>query len=115
MKRWLAVLLMGIAFPLAAAPRFEELSYEEKLAQTLVVFVDIDSASLVRPAIEQGKIGGVLIQWGNYSLKQTQELVEKLQKWAAKSPHQIPLLISIDYEGGTVYTPITLGFDYLPQ
>ncbi len=114
MKRWLAVLLMGIAFPLAAAPRFEELSYEEKLAQTLVVFVDIDSASLVRPAIEQGKIGGVLIQWGNYSLKQTQELVEKLQKWAAKSPHQIPLLISIDYEGGTVYTPITLGFDYLP-
>ena len=114
MKHWLSVLLLCAALPLAAAPRFEDLSYEEKLGQTLVVFVDIDSASLVRPAIEQGKVGGVLIQWGNYSLKQTQELIEKLQSWAAKSPHQIPLLIAIDYEGGTVYTPITLGFDYLP-
>ena len=107
-------MLLLCALPLTAATRFEDLSYEEKLAQTLVVFVDVDSASLVRPAIEQGKIGGVLIQWGNYSLQQTQQLVEKLQGWAAKSPHQIPLLISIDYEGGTVYTPITLGFDYLP-
>ena len=56
----------------------------------------------------------MLIQWGNYSLKETRHLVEKLQSWAEKSPHKIPLLISIDYEGGTVYTPITLGFDYLP-
>ncbi len=114
MKKWLAAAMICFSFPLMAAPRFEDLSYEEKLAQTLVVFVDVDSASLVRPAIEQGKVGGVLIQWGNYSLKQTQELIDKLQKWASKSPHKIPLLVSIDYEGGTVYTPITLGFDYLP-
>ena len=40
--------------------------------------------------------------------------MDKLQTWAANSPHKIPLFISIDYEGGTVYTPITLGFDYLP-
>ncbi|MBQ7907887.1 MAG: glycoside hydrolase family 3 C-terminal domain-containing protein [Elusimicrobiaceae bacterium] len=94
--------------------RFEDLSLQEKLAQTLTVFVDIDSAEIFRPVIESGKVGGVLIQWGNYSLAQTQALITKLQSWAAKSPHKIPLLISIDYEGGTVYTPITLGFDYLP-
>lgn len=115
MHKWILIFLwICCAWPLAAAPTFEELSFEEKLGQTLVVFVDVDSAELVRPAIESGKIGGVLIQWGNYSLKQTQALVDKLQSWAAKSPHKIPLLISIDYEGGTVYTPITLGFDYLP-
>ncbi len=116
MKHWLwAVASLLLAGPLgAAAPQFDDLSYEEKLGQTLVVFVDVDSAAQVRPAIEAGKIGGVLIQWGNYSLQQTKELVAKLQSWAAKSPHKIPLLISIDYEGGTVYTPITLGFDYLP-
>ncbi len=94
--------------------RFEDLSLEEKLGQTLTVFVDVDSAEIFRPVIESGKVGGVLIQWGNYSLAQTQNLITKLQSWAAKSPHKIPLLISIDYEGGTVYTPITLGFDYLP-
>lgn len=114
MKNLLAALLLAFPFLAAAEPSFEELSFEEKLGQTLVVFVDVDSAELVRPAIEEGKIGGVLIQWGNYSLEQTKQLITKLQSWAAKSPHQIPLLISIDYEGGTVYTPITLGFDYLP-
>ena len=114
MKRWLWPVLFLCALPVWGAVPFEDLSYEEKLGQTLVVFVDVDSAEQVRPAIEAGKIGGVLIQWGTYSLAETKKLVEKLQSWAAKSPHQIPLLISIDYEGGTVYTPITLGFDYLP-
>ena len=115
MKKFLlAVVCLMCALPLAAQTRFEDLSPEEQLGQTLVVFVDVDSAELVRPAIEQGKIGGVLIQWGNYSLAETKKLVDKLQTWAANSPHKIPLFISIDYEGGTVYTPITLGFDYLP-
>lgn len=114
MKKLLLAVCLMCALPLAAQTRFEDLSPEEQLGQTLVVFVDVDSAELVRPAIEQGKIGGVLIQWGNYSLAETKKLVDKLQTWAANSPHKIPLFISIDYEGGTVYTPITLGFDYLP-
>ena len=113
-KFWQILLALLLPINLAAATSFEELSFEEKLGQTLVVFVDIDSAEQVRPLIESGKLGGVLIQWGNYSMEQTRKLVNKLQGWAAKSPHKIPLLISIDYEGGTVYTPITLGFDYLP-
>lgn len=93
---------------------FDDLSIQEKIGQTLTVFVDIDSAEQFRPVIESGQVGNVLIQWGNYSLAQTRQLIAKLQKWAAQSPHHIPLLISIDYEGGTVHTPITLGFDYLP-
>lgn len=114
MKRLWTLFLCLAPFALHAQVTFEDLSPQERLGQTLVVFVDIDSAEQNREAIESGKIGGVLIQWGNYSLEQTKRLVEKLQGWAAKSPHKIPLLISIDYEGGTVYTPITLGFDYLP-
>ncbi|MBR2865365.1 MAG: glycoside hydrolase family 3 protein, partial [Elusimicrobiaceae bacterium] len=109
-----ALFLCLSAYTAAETVRFEDLSLEEKLGQTLTVFVDVDSAETFRPVIESGKVGAVLIQWGNYSLAQTKKLIEKLQSWAAKSPHQIPLLISIDYEGGTVYTPITLGFDYLP-
>lgn len=114
MRRLFLLFSLILVSPLWGAVSFNDLTPEEKLGQTLVVFVDVDSAELVRPAIEAGKIGGVLIQWGSYSLKETQQLVTKLQSWAARSPHKIPLLISIDYEGGTVYTPITLGFDYLP-
>ena len=87
MKRWLLALLLCMALPVWGEVQFDDLSYEEKLGQTLVVFVDVDSAELVRPAIEAGKIGGVLIQWGTYSLEQTKELVKTLQSWAAKSPH----------------------------
>ena len=93
---------------------FQDLSLQEQIGQTLTIFVDVDSADVFREAIEKGQVGGALVQWGNYSLPQTRALIEKLQSWAAKSPHKIPLLISIDYEGGTVHTPITLGFDYLP-
>ncbi len=114
MKKTLCALMCLLTLPAWSAVKFEDLSPQEQLGQTLVAFVDVDSAELVRPAIEQGKLGGVLIQWGNYSFKETRRLVDKLQSWAAKSPHKIPLLVSIDYEGGTVYTPITLGFDYLP-
>ena len=81
MHKLLLAVLLFCTLSAQAAARFEDLSYEEKLGQTLVVFVDVDSAEQVRPAIESGKIGGVLIQWGNYSLKQTQALVKKLQKW----------------------------------
>lgn len=93
---------------------FNRLTRAEKLAQTIVITVDIDSADKYRAAIEQGLVGGVLIQWGDYSLAQTKSLIDKLQSWARRSPSQIPLLIAIDYEGGTVYTPVTLGFPYLP-
>lgn len=93
---------------------FKSLDIQAKLAQTIVIATDIDNADKYKDAIQKGLVGGVLIQWGNYSLQQTKKLIDKLQSWAQKSPHKIPLLISIDYEGGTVYTPVTLGFPYLP-
>ena len=93
---------------------YNNLSLEEKLAQTIVIATDVDNADKYKEAIQAGLVGGVLIQWGNYSLEQTKKLIDKLQGWSQKSPHKIPLLISIDYEGGTVYTPVTLGFPYLP-
>ena len=107
MHKKLCLLLLSSLFlglPLSAQPeenpvKFEDLSLQEQIGQTLTVFVDIDSAEMFRPAIESGQVGGVLIQWGNYSLEQTRVLIDKLQSWAAKSPHKIPLLISIDYEG----------------
>lgn len=93
---------------------FEDLSLKEKLAQTIFIATDIDTANKYKSAIEKGLVGGVLIQWGNYSLEETKELIDKMQSWAKKSPLGLPLLIAIDYEGGTVYTPVTLGFPYLP-
>lgn len=93
---------------------FEDLSLKDKLAQTIFIATDIDTAYKYKSAIEKGLVGGVLIQWGNYSLEETKDIIDKMQGWAKKSPLGLPLLIAIDYEGGTVYTPVTLGFPYLP-
>lgn len=93
---------------------FKDLSLRDKLAQTIFIATDIDTAYKYQNAIEKGLVGGVLIQWGSYSLEETKNLIDKMQGWAKKSPLGLPLLIAIDYEGGTVYTPITLGFPYLP-
>lgn len=110
----LSVKAANLEIPNEPQTLFDALSLQEKLAQTIVIATDIDNADKYKDAIQKGLVGGVLIQWGNYSLPQTKKLVDKLQSWAEKSPHKIPLLISIDYEGGTVYTPVTLGFPYLP-
>ncbi|MBQ4493817.1 MAG: glycoside hydrolase family 3 protein [Elusimicrobiaceae bacterium] len=93
---------------------FEDLSLQDQIAQTIFIATDIDTAYKYKNAIEKGLVGGVLIQWGNYSLEETKTLIDKMQSWAKKSPLGLPLLIAIDYEGGTVYTPVTLGFPYLP-
>lgn len=111
MKKLLVLLLISAAL---SARALETLTYEEKAGQTLFAFTDIDNIHKYRAAIERGAVGGVLLQWGNYSLRQTREAVAKMQSWAQKSPKKIPLLIAIDYEGGTVYTPVTLGFEFLP-
>jgi len=47
MRKLIFVFLWILSLPLAAAPAFEDLSFDEKLGQTLVVFVDVDSAELV--------------------------------------------------------------------
>ncbi|MDD4004007.1 MAG: glycoside hydrolase family 3 protein [Elusimicrobiaceae bacterium] len=93
---------------------FTTLSETEKIAQVLLVSMDYDEAEKYRPLIEKGLVGHVLLQWGNYSLEETRALTERLAAWAGKSPHAVPLLIYADYEGGTVFTPVTLGLTDLP-
>ncbi|MDR0292174.1 MAG: glycoside hydrolase family 3 protein [Elusimicrobium sp.] len=114
MRKLFFVLFFFPLFVSAQVVDFDKLTPEQKLGQTLVIFVDVSNADKYKNVIEKGLVGGVLIQWGDYSLEQTTALTAKLQSWAANSPSRIPLFISIDYEGGTVYTPVTLGFQYLP-
>ena len=110
MKKFIILILLTFIFvPLQAQKSFTELSLQEKIGQTLFVYVDVNNAEKFKPYIQEGLIGGILIQWGNYSREQTKELIATLQSWAQESPNKIPLLFAIDYEGGTVYSPTTLG------
>lgn len=93
--------------------RAAEPSLEEKAAQLLMISVDASDISAATAAALTG-LGGVQLQWGSYSLEETRKLTEKLQAAAAASPRKTPLFISVDYEGGSVYIPTTLGLVELP-
>ena len=106
------VFLLLFSQSVKAQESFEKLSLKEKIGQTLFVSVDTNNAQQFKEIIEKGLVGGVLIQWGNYSREETKKLINTLQSWAKNSKNKIPLLIAIDYEGGTVYSPATLGLPF---
>ncbi|OGR98158.1 MAG: hypothetical protein A2016_00380 [Elusimicrobia bacterium GWF2_62_30] len=92
--------------------RGQEVSIEAKAAQLLVVSADAADISKATAAARAG-LGGVQLQWGSYSLEDTQKLTAKLQEEAAAAGTP-PLFIAVDYEGGSVYVPTTLGLLELP-
>ena len=102
------LLLFSPALPLRAAP-----SIEEKAAQLLVVSAEAADISLATAAAKAG-LGCVQLQWGSYSLEETRRLTDTLQAAAASSKEKTPLFIAVDYEGGSVYVPTTLGLLELP-
>ena len=110
-SRRLTALLL-ILLP-AVRLRAAEPSIEEKAAQLLMVSAEAADISTAAAAARAG-LGGVQLQWGSYSLEETRKLTEKLQADAAASPSATPLFISVDYEGGSVYVPTTLGLLELP-
>ncbi|MBI4349992.1 MAG: hypothetical protein HY550_01005 [Elusimicrobia bacterium] len=104
----LAFLLLPAAQLRAAGP-----SIEERAAQLLIVSAEASDISAATAAA-LGGLGGVQLQWGSYSLEETRRLTETLQAAAAGSKERTPLFIAVDYEGGSVYVPTTLGLLELP-
>lgn len=109
--RRLAALLILLA-P-AATMRAAEPSIEEKAAQLLIIAADSSDIAAATAAAKAG-LGGVQLQWGSYSLEDTRALTASLQEAAAGSAQGTPLFIAVDYEGGSVYVPTTLGLLELP-
>ncbi len=104
----IGILAAQLSRCLAAQP-----SLEEKAAQLLIVSAEAADISAATEAARAG-LGGVQLQWGSYSLEETRRLTEKLQAAAAGSAQKTPLFIAVDYEGGSVYIPTTLGLLELP-
>jgi len=92
---------------LAAQP-----TIEQKAAQLVIVAADASDFSAATAAVRAG-LGGVQLQWGSFSLEDTRKLTGTLQAGAAAAGFP-PLFISVDYEGGSVYAPTTLGLLELP-
>jgi beta-N-acetylhexosaminidase len=99
---------------LCAAPAMAwQPTLEQKAAQLLIIDADSSDLKPAEAAARAG-LGGVQLQWGSFSLEQTRRLTAKLQAAASASPSGTPLFVGVDYEGGSVYVPTTLGLLELP-
>jgi beta-N-acetylhexosaminidase len=121
-----------IAFPLFAAPKVEELTLREQVGQTVMPRMLVGKQKAFKKAVLNGEVTGFFIKTEEgvlhtpkitpknqkkYIAKQRKALektIADLQKWASKSRHKIPLLLSLDYEGGTVTSPMFLGLKQMP-
>ena len=79
----------------------------------LIISMDATEIATATGAVAAG-IGGVQLQWGSYSLEDTRRIADELQMKALGTRLKTPLFIAVDYEGGSVYSPTTLGLLELP-
>lgn len=121
------------ALSAAAAPKAEDLSLREQVGQTIVPRIFIGKHRGFKKAVQRGEVGGFILKTADglltypqltpatqkqYFEKQRKLLVKTiadLNKWAAKSPHKIPLILAFDYEGGTVSSPLYMGLKQMPS
>lgn len=134
MKRFLGTLICLWAGMWAfSLPTAKELSTRELVGQTIMPRVVIGHHKPFKKAVQNAEVTGFFIKAfeGNvthphltaknqekFIRHQRQKLLKTitdLQTWAAQSPHQIPLLLAVDYEGGTVTSPMYLGLKQMPS
>ncbi len=137
MKKWICLVLSGVMLTtLSQAAEIlhaDELSLREQVGQTIMPRVVIGQQKAFKEAVLKGEVTGFFIKaneglliqpnlnarnQARFIAKQRKKLlktIRDLNKWAAKSPHQIPLLLAIDYEGGTVTSPMFLGLKQMPS
>lgn len=117
----------------AAAPKVQDLSLREQVGQTIVPRVFIGKHRGFKKAVERGEVGGFILkttdglltrpalspatqkQYFERQRKLLLKTIADLNKWAAKSPHKIPLILAFDYEGGTVTSPMYMGLKQMPS
>lgn len=133
MKKILLFSLIFAAVSGWAAPSVKELTLEEQIGQTIMPRVLVGEQKAFKKAVLSGAVTGFTVKTADGLLfqpnltpdkqaayqkkqyKKLQKTIADLKKWAAKSPHQIPLLFAFDYEGGTVTSPMFMGLKQMPS
>lgn len=94
---------------LSLTPAMAEVSLKDKVSQFIMISADTDSPEKIKELVAEN-IGGIQIQWGAFSLGETQKFIAKIYE----STMTFYPFIAIDYEGGSVFHSETLGLMDLP-
>jgi len=133
MKKWILLLVTLCPVCAFAVPDEETLTLRETVGQTIMPRVVIGKHRAFKYPVMNGEVTGFFIKAheGNvthpvitaknqdkFIKKQRQKLlktIKDLNAWTAASKHKIPLFLGIDYEGGTVTSPMYLGLKQMPS
>ena len=114
-------------------PTADDLTLREQVGQTIMPRVLIGEQKAFKKAVLNGEVTGFFIKAKEGAVtqpkitaknqarfiarqrKRLEKTIRDLNKWAAKSPHKIPLLLAVDYEGGTVTSPMFMGLKQMPS
>ena len=114
-------------------PTVDDLSLREQVGQTIMPRVLIGEQKAFKQAVLNGEVTGFFIKAKEGAVtqpkitaknqarfiarqrKRLEKTIKDLNKWAAKSQHKIPLLLAVDYEGGTVTSPMFMGLKQMPS
>jgi beta-N-acetylhexosaminidase len=139
MRKKLLTVLAAMMFSLVcvsakeAANIIDGMPFEQIIGQTIFPRLLTGEQEYYKDAIKQGLITGVFLktkegylnqpsftpeQQAEYIAEQrklTLQTISDLRKWEKESPHGIPLLIAVDYEGGPVTSAMYLGLKQIPS
>jgi len=102
-------IIFSILFIFSNFSKANDIPLKEKISQLIMASVDINEIEKAK-ILAKENIGGIQIQWGSFSLKDTKNFTSEIYR----NSKQIPPFIAIDYEGGSVFHPLTLGLIELP-
>lgn len=136
MKKWSVLLFLLLSAGIlcaSSAPKVQDLTLREQVGQTVMPRLLIGQHKAFKEAVMNGEVTGFfikakegLLKHPKITAKNQEKFLKKqrkkflktiadLNKWAAKSRHQIPLLLALDYEGGTVTSPMYMGLKQMPS
>ena len=90
------------------------LSIEAMAGQVFAVVIDTEIAGRYESYIRSGRLGGGMLRWDRFTADELKRFTGRLQEWSAGAPDGIPFLVSVDHEGGPLFTQKTLGATIFP-
>ena len=136
MKKWSVLLFLLLSAGIlcaSSAPKVQDLTLREQVGQTVMPRLLIGQQKAFKEAVINGEVTGFFIKAQEGLLKHPKitaknqekflkkqrkrflKTVADLNKWASMSRHKIPLLLALDYEGGTVTSPMYMGLKQMPS
>lgn len=91
-----------------SADGVQDMPLEVRVGRLLWPVLDERAAERYAPAVRAGRLGGGILRW-HMPRGSAAGFIKQLRAWARQAPGRPPFFISVDHEGGPLFTQPELG------